>query len=92
MDTIVVVYDAAGEILALNDDADVEPNPFASRLSFPVPANGDYYVMVAGFPTLPEDPFDSSSGDGSGEEGDYTATITSSRGRHGLLRPAAGQG
>ena len=78
MDTIVVVYSADGEILALNDDAFVEPNPFASRLTFPVPANGDYYVMVGGFPFLPEDPFDSGSGPGAGVEGDYTAAITSS--------------
>ncbi len=79
LDTVVVLYNGEGEILALNDDAFVEPNPFASRLTFPVPANGDYYVLVSGFPSLPEDPFDSSSGFGGADRGPYTATITSSR-------------
>ena len=79
MDTIAVIYRADGEILALNDDAFVGDNPFASQLTFPVPANGDYYVMIAGFPTLPEDPSDPASGGGSGIEGDYVAAITSAQ-------------
>ena len=79
LDTIVVIYNAEGEILALNDDAFVEPNVLASRLTFPVPANGDYYVLVSGFFSLPEDPFDSGSGLGGAERGPYSATITSAR-------------
>lgn len=78
LDTVVVVYDAEGEILALNDDAFVEPNIVASRLSFPVPADGVYYVLVAGFGPLPDDPSDSGSGTGGGQVGDYVAKIVSS--------------
>lgn len=79
LDTIVVIYSAEGEILAANDDALVAPNPFASRLNFRVPADGDYYVMVAGFgfDPLPADPFNSGSGAGGSDRGDYSLSITS---------------
>ena len=80
LDTVVAVYDSAGELLAVNDDAFVEPNFLASRLSFDVPANGTYYVLVAGFSfegSLPEDPTDSGSGAGGAAEGPYRVKITS---------------
>jgi hypothetical protein len=81
VDTVVAVYDAAGELLAVNDDAFIEPNILASRLTFDVPADGTYYVLVGGFSpegSLPEDPTDSGSGAGGAAEGPYQVKITSS--------------
>ncbi len=81
VDTVLAIYDSAGELLAANDDAFVEPNFFASRLTFGVPADGTYYVVVGGFSvegSLPEDPTDSGSGAGFGAEGQYQISIISS--------------
>jgi hypothetical protein len=74
VDTVVAVWDAAGNALAVNDD---DGQTFDSRLSFRLPAAGDYFVSVAGFgpSPLPNDPFDSGSGDGVGSEGAYTVTF-----------------
>ena len=73
LDTIVVVYDDEGTLLALDDDSGAA---LQSDLLFAVPAAGDYFVMVTGFLSLPEDPFDSSSGLGSGDEGDYNLDLS----------------
>jgi hypothetical protein len=80
VDTVVAIYNADAELLAVNDDAFIEPNFLASRLIFPVPADGDYYVLVAGFSpegSLPEDPNDPSSGAGGADRGDYSLSIVS---------------
>ena len=80
-DTVVAVYDESGEPLAVNDDAGVAPNFLASRLSFPVPEQGRYFVLVAGYSTagpLPEDPTDSGSGAGGADRGNYQLAIGSS--------------
>ena len=69
LDSVVAVWDATGNLLALNDDDGLSLD---SRLLFTIPRNGDYYVSVAGFPDgLPQDPFDSGSGQGSGSRGAY---------------------
>ncbi len=77
-DSVLVVYDAAGDIVAANDDDGVS---FASRLSFTPADTGTYYVMVTGFgpSILPEDPFDSGSGLGAGSEGAYDLLITTAK-------------
>jgi hypothetical protein len=72
LDSYVIVYNAAGERIALNDDSD----GLDSFLQVPVPAAGDYFVMVAGFFALPADPTDPASGPGAGDEGPYEVTIT----------------
>ena len=70
---MVVVWDAAGTPLALNDD---DGQSFDSLLRFVAPADGVYYASVAGFPqAFPADPFDSGSGDGAGSEGAYDITL-----------------
>ena len=67
LDSMVVVWDAAGTPLALNDD---DGQSFDSLLAFVAPADGDYYVSVAGFPqAFPDDPFDSGSGAGRRQRG-----------------------
>ena len=72
MDSIVILWDAAGDAIAANDD---DAESYDSLLSAQLPAAGDYFVSVHGFASIPEDPFDSGSGDGVGEEGSYTATF-----------------
>lgn len=82
LDTVVAIYDESGELVAVNDDAGIAPNGFASRLSYQVPAEGSYFVLVAGYSfagPLPEDPFDSGSGAGFADQGDYRLTISSAR-------------
>ncbi|MDH4056427.1 MAG: PPC domain-containing protein, partial [Gammaproteobacteria bacterium] len=89
LDPIVALYDSSGNVLAFNDD---DPDPsegsFDSFLSFFAPQNDTYYVAVGGFdPTVfpdPQilafltDPFDSSSGPGSGlsSEGNYDIIVS----------------
>lgn len=78
LDTFVALYNAAGEIVRLNEDGDSAVS-FDSLLAVPAPSDGDYYVAVAGslfpFAALLGDPFDPASGPGVGSEGDYTLTL-----------------
>jgi hypothetical protein len=71
LDSIVVLWDAAGNAIAANDDS----GGLDSLLTFTLPADGDYFLMVAGFLNLPADPFDSGSGDGAGSEGPYNLLL-----------------
>jgi hypothetical protein len=78
-DTVVAVYDSAGELLGSNDDVDGVVGP--SRLTVRLPAAGVYYAMVGGFSrsgSLPKDPRDARSGNGGGAEGAYSLSIESS--------------
>ncbi|MDQ1679086.1 MAG: hypothetical protein QOC93_4230 [Actinomycetota bacterium] len=74
LDSVVVLWDAAGNPIALNDD---DGQTFDSRLTFTLPTAGDYFVSVAGFgpSPMPNDPFNSGSGDGVGSEGAYRVTF-----------------
>ena len=63
LDTVLVVYKANGQILDANDD--LGQSSVASSLTYRVPTEGDYYVMVGGysdFGPVPENPFRSGSG------------------------------
>jgi hypothetical protein len=76
LDTILAVYDAEGTPLAADDDGGTGS---LSNLSYTPEAPGDYYVLVAGydfFGPLPNDPFDSGSGNGLADEGDYALAIS----------------
>jgi hypothetical protein len=73
LDSLVLVYDAAGNAIAANDDE--SSDELDSRLIFKLPAAGDYYVSVQSYFNLQDDPFDSGSGDGAWTEGDYTVTF-----------------
>ncbi|MEV4756422.1 PPC domain-containing protein [Micromonospora sp. NPDC049559] len=73
LDSFVVLYDAAGEVVAYNDDS---PTGLDSLLTHRFAATGTYYVLVAGFLAVPDDPFDSGSGTGAGSEGPYDVKIT----------------
>jgi hypothetical protein len=74
LDTVVYLYDAAGTVLARNDDASAD---FDSRISLPVQVAGAYYAMVTGYNAVPADPGDPASGGRFGSEGPYALTITS---------------
>ncbi|MEI2778771.1 MAG: pre-peptidase C-terminal domain-containing protein [Tetrasphaera sp.] len=75
-DTFVGLYDAAGTLLATDDDGGTG---LASLLTYDVTTTGTYYVFVAGYRSggpLPSDPFDSGSGPGVGREGNYGLAIS----------------
>ncbi len=72
LDSVVIVYDAAGNPWAANDDF----GGLDSYLEFPVPFDGDFYVAVLGyFSGFLADPFDSSSGGGAASVGQYQVQI-----------------
>lgn len=76
LDTVLAVYAADGTPLAADDDGGTG---VLSSLSYTPTEAGDYYVLVAGydfFGPLPNDPFDSGSGNGGGDEGDYALAIS----------------
>jgi len=77
LDSVVAIWDSEGELLGFHDDVNFPADP-TSRLRVRVPADGDYYAMVGGYTPfgVPDDPFDSGSGPGAGEEDDYAARIT----------------
>jgi hypothetical protein len=72
LDTVVLLYDAAGDLLAANDDF----SGLDSQLQYKAAASGTYYAAVVGYRGLPVDPFDPALGTGGGSEGPYTVTIT----------------
>jgi hypothetical protein len=72
LDSLLVLWTATGEVVAFNDDS---AGSLDSQLDVTIPAPGDYYATVAGFPSLPEDPFDSGSGVRFGSEGPYHLAI-----------------
>jgi len=77
LDSVLGLYNAAGQLIAANDD-EAFPN-VDSLLRFRIQADGTYYLLVSGFgfgTTFPADPFDSGSGTGVGEEGPFNLTIT----------------
>jgi hypothetical protein len=72
LDTMVILYNSAGEEVAFNDDS----GSLDSFLSYHVTEADTYYVFVTGFFAVPNDPFDSGSGTGAESEGPYEVTIT----------------
>ena len=88
MDTVAAVWDSAGTLLEFGDDVSF-PDDVTTNLRFEVPADGDYYAMIGGFSfaPVPDDPFDSGSGGGAGDEGDYVAKITVGHGRTPTTTP-----
>jgi hypothetical protein len=72
LDTVALLYDAAGNLVASNDDF----SGLDSRLQYRAPASGAYYAAVVGYRGIPLDPFDPALGTGGGSEGPYTVTIT----------------
>ncbi|MFF1817976.1 pre-peptidase C-terminal domain-containing protein [Kribbella sp. NPDC058245] len=75
--TVVGVYDAAGQLLASDDDSGAGA---LSKLQYPITAVGDYYVAVAGKSALgdfPADAQNSGSGLGGADTGAYQVLIAS---------------
>ncbi len=66
VDSVVVLFDADGNRLGLNDDTDTRD----ARLRYQIEADTDYYVAVTGFGNQDFDPFALGSGSG-GDTGEY---------------------
>jgi hypothetical protein len=74
LDSFILVWNAAGQVVDVNDEGGT---PRDSFLQFIAPADGDYFVSVAGWGSFgPIDPFDSSSGFGADSEGDYEIILS----------------
>ncbi|MBA3287201.1 MAG: hypothetical protein H0U21_04135 [Acidimicrobiia bacterium] len=73
LDTMISVFNTAGEEVAFNDDSGATLD---SHIEYVVPANGRFSVAIAGFRTFQSDPYDSASGLGFGSEGPYEVTIS----------------
>jgi hypothetical protein len=81
LDPVAALYDAAGRLLAVNDEIVLQGflSTLDSYLAVTAEADGTYFVAVAGFfpgaddetKMLPADPFDPASGPGAGSEGTY---------------------
>jgi hypothetical protein len=74
VDSVVVIYDSAGTLLAFNDQFHGNDDSF---LEFTAPYADDYYVAVFDYYSgaFPSDPFDSSSGGGVGNIDFYIIKI-----------------
>ncbi len=79
LDSVLVIYNSAGEVVAVNDDDGVTT---ASKLTYTPTEAGTFFIMVSGFgegTILPGDPFDPASGLGVGSEGAYELLITTAK-------------
>ncbi|NJL23415.1 MAG: hypothetical protein HC895_25545, partial [Leptolyngbyaceae cyanobacterium SM1_3_5] len=66
VDTVALLFDADGNLLADNDDSDsLDP-----RLQYEITANTDYFVAIAGYGNSSFNPFQLGSGS-SGDTGEY---------------------
>lgn len=76
LDSIVRLFDVAGNELAFNDDgaAPGEFFSFDSYLEFTVPASGTYYIGVSGYDNFTYDPLNAATGT-AGSTGDYTINV-----------------
>jgi len=75
LDPFVSVFDAAGNLLAYNDDQPMG-GTYDSFLLYIAPAAGTYYVVMGAYTSpFPNDRFNSASGNGVATEGTYDVTI-----------------
>ncbi|MEM8932151.1 MAG: PPC domain-containing protein [Acidobacteriota bacterium] len=78
LDSFLALYDSAGNLVVLNEDGDAAIS-YDSFLAVSAPADGTYYLSVAGslfpFAAILSDPLDSSTGPGVGSEGAYDLTL-----------------
>jgi hypothetical protein len=73
LDSMVAVFNAAGQEVALNDDSGGSLDSF---LRYKFRATGNYYVMTTGFFAFPNNPFRSGSGSGAASQGPYRVRIS----------------
>src|SRR5262249_20917721 len=71
---VVELLDSQGFLISLNDNDD-HGLLDDSLMTVTLPADGDYYVMVFGSFSFPDDVFDPASGEGAASEGDYTLKL-----------------
>ncbi|MDY7105897.1 MAG: hypothetical protein S0880_32325 [Actinomycetota bacterium] len=73
VDTMVVVFDEAGEVIASNDDGVGIGTD--SRVAVAVPRDGEYFAAVVACCRFPDDPFDPTSAGPPGETGEYAVEL-----------------
>ena len=98
-DAVIGLYDAAGNLLVENDDADGaggSTNSLDSSFSFDVNVDGDYYVAITNYDSwLPANPFDGAVNGVPGqymEGGSYTAAVSIAPIGSGGAVPAVSRG
>lgn len=75
LDPFVTIFDAAGNLLAYNDDQPTG-GTYDSYLLYTAPAPGVYYVVIGAYTSpFPTNRFDSSTGTGFASQGTYDVTI-----------------
>lgn len=75
LDPFVSIFDAAGNLLAFNDDQPAG-GTYDSYLLYGVPAAGTYYVVIGAYLSpFPTNPFNSSTGNGLASTGTYDVAI-----------------
>jgi subtilisin family serine protease len=72
VDTVALIFDASGVLLASNDDE--TKDKLDSLLQFSIEANKDYYVAITGWGNEDFDPNSSGSGSG-GDTGEYEVSM-----------------
>jgi hypothetical protein len=86
-DPLAGLYDAAGVLVAEDDDSGVGYRQPA--FSFNVTAAGPYALIIRGYGSgFADDPFSLTPGNPAGDQGAYTATVTY-RGAIGVSEPAS---
>ncbi len=72
-DTVVGIYDAAGNLVASAEGGELEPG--LNVLIYPAEADGEYFVGISGCCDLQGDPTDPASGVSSDQQGPYEAFL-----------------
>ena len=72
LNATVLLVDQTGTIVLYADD----PTSGSISRTFPLPAGGDWYVVVAGWGSFPGSTQDPASGTGAGSEGGYTLKLS----------------
>jgi subtilisin family serine protease len=73
LDTVVRIFDSAGNQLASNDDYDMGPDSF---LSYVAPADGRYFIGISSYGNTKYSPTVSGSGSPGRTVGEFAMTIT----------------
>ena len=71
LNATILLVDQTGAIVLYADD----PTSGSISRTFPLPAGGDWYVVVAGFGSFPGNTQDPAGGSGAGSEGGYTLKL-----------------
>ncbi|MBE9101141.1 S8 family serine peptidase [Vacuolonema iberomarrocanum] len=94
-DSVLILFDEAGNELAFSDDAAApgeEPFTYESYITFIAPETGVYYVGVTGYSNTWYDPFVPGSGNEAFSTGEYTIEIAATNAPDGDFSTLYGYG